>query len=262
MTTAAETRDKLLGVDPGSPAGDPEVQPKPDASRQPDQPVGDKPEGPKYVTLEAHQEVLKRLDAAGETISELRSVAGFVKKAQELFAPKRAQPELTERDKLIRSEMLRIMPELADLKDVHQIKETIVQTGAAAQEQIATGAWNVQQDLQKEYQVAVGDADASELIGAGIMSWLNKDQARSRRFYSGDKTVLEEGFKFVVGKLYGPARLERKRQIIRDRDRLPTGGPARGGSPAGGGRETKTLDFRDRKAVRTALAGALSQEPE
>lgn len=261
MTTpnAAETREKLMGVDPGSPAGDAGQEPKPE-SQPGGQPSADTK---KYVTLEAHQELLRRLDAKDSQIAELQSVAGIVKKAQEFFGgAAKAEPELSDRDRAVKSEILRIMPELAEAvragKDVKDLKETVAATGAAATEQIATAAWGVQQQLQVQFGVAVGDQDASEMIGTNIMSWINKDTARVRRYYAGDRSVLEEGFKHVVGKLYGPARLEAKRGVAAQRDRLPTGGPSRGGSPAaGGGREAPKVDFRNRGAVRAALAASL-----
>lgn len=251
-----------MGVDPGSPAGDsPEGQPK--AEDQPQgQPAGDTK---KYVTLEAHQELLRRLDSKDAQLAELQSVAGIVRKAQEFFGgAAKSEPELTDRDRAVKSEILRIMPELAEAiaagKDVKDLKATVQATGAAAHEQIATAAWGVQQQLQGQYGVAVGDADASEMIGTNIMSWINKDQTRVRRYYAGDRSVLEEGFKHVVGKLYGPERLAGKREMRQRRDALPTGGPSRGGSPAGGsggGEGAPKIDFRNRSAVRAALAGSL-----
>lgn len=263
MTTpnaAAETRERLMGVDPGSPAGDSPETPKSEETPQ-GQPAGDTK---KYVTLEAHQELLRRLDSKDAQLAELQSVAGIVRKAQEFFGgAAKAEPELTDRDRAVKSEILRIMPELADAvaagKDVKDLKATVQATGAAAQEQIATAAWGVQQQLQGQYGVAVGDADASEMIGTNIMGWINKDQARVRRYYAGDRSVLEEGFKHVVGKLYGPDRLAGKREMRQRRDALPTGGPSRGGSPAGGGdgQGAPKIDFRNRSAVRAALAGSL-----
>lgn len=239
MADAAETRAAMMA----EPGAEPAVETPPA-----------EPTAPQGVTPEQLAAIQGELEKTKGELSSLQETKALVEKAKTLFLKEDKGVELTTKDVEIKKELLRIMPELADLPNVKQALTQLGQAAKQAEQGVKANAWSYVQALQADYGVGKDDPEMSEMIGVNIREWINKDQARLQRFYTGDKEVLREGFEHVVGKLFGPARLERKRKTLEKVANAPVV-PARPGVAAGGGSPDK-LDYSDRKAVRAALRNA------
>ena len=183
----------------------------------------------------------------------LSETAALVEKAKQIFFKQDTGTPLSKDDMAVRTELLRIMPELKNVPNISEALQQIKTSAAAAQSGIHASAWNFQQSLQRDYKIGVDDPEMAEMIGVNIKEWINKDPARVQRYFAGDtKEIVKEGFEHVVGKLLGPARLAKKRDVVARVANAPIV-PARGGVAGVDGGKSASLDFSDKKSVRAAL---------
>lgn len=248
----AEVKD-ALGVKSDSPTDnlEPQAGTVVDTGKQADTPLAD------TVSKAEFDAVLTRLQDAGREIQNLKEIQVYVEKAKQIFGGQPEGTPLSERDQTILKELKRLVPGLQYLDQIPKLVEGVKEASAQAGDALAEAAWAHQINLQKEHDLAPADRETSELIGGNIRSWMEKDQSRLRRYFGGDKDVIREGFEYVVGKLYGPARLQAKRQRIDSVRRAPIvptsrGSAGSGSSGEGGGK----IDFQNKKDVKTALRAA------
>ena len=189
----------------------------------------------------------------------LKETAALVEKAKALFLPSAEGAPLSKEDQAVKGELLRLFPDLGGVGDIKKALDQIKFAATSAQEATHANAWSQTQSLLKDAKIAADDPETAEMIAVNIREWVNKDPTRIKRYYSADtKEVIKEGFEHVVGKMYGPARLAKKRDVVNKTLNAPIV-PARGGVAGGiagqpGGADK--LDFSDKKSVRAALRSA------
>lgn len=214
--------------------------------------------GDKGVSPETAQALIARLQEASTRIRQLEGVQAKVERIEKAFSDPDKPAELSDRDKAILAELHRLVPGLKHVEDIPKLKEALTTAGAAAQEGMADAAWAYQLTLQKESGVGADDGELNEMIGVNIREWVKKEPERLKRYFRGDKDVIREGYEAVTSKLFGPARLAKKREMVVKKPVVPG---ARGSSGGPGGTVTQ-VDFSDRKAVRSALRAALASGEE
>jgi hypothetical protein len=240
------------------------VETKPDVSAGTDAGTGS---GSSTVSLEAFNEVLERLKSTNAQLESMKGGMAFVEKVKQVLTDDK--PVQSPRDQMIRDELYRLIPALKYVDSIPQAIEAIQVATKKNSDFAADTAWKTQQDLQKEFKVATDDPEVTQMLGVQIREWLRADETRQRRYTNGDREVIREGFEHVVGKLYGPDRLAKKRDTVARARALPSVPGGRGGG-AGQPGETPQINFKQapglvRKDVRTALrafAGTMGREAE
>ena len=192
------------------------------------------------------------LEAARKDIAAAKEVAAQVEQVRKIFTKTEEGTPLTAQDKQIRDEILRIVPEVRDAASAKEYVQKFQEIAKEAQKSIVERAWTYTQSLAKEHKLPE-DPEAIAAIGSGMKAWIDADPQRYRRFATGDKEVIKEGFDHIVSKLYGPQRLAAKRAAVAKAQSAPVV-PARGGVAGGFSAPSATkIDFSDKKSVREAL---------
>ena len=190
------------------------------------------------------------LAKAGERLSIIDRVA-------EVVTGKSAQATLSKEDEAVLTELNRLIPGLKHLNSLPQLAQTMQTAAKTAAESLTQAAYGYQLELQQESGVKVDDPKVNFFIGTAIKEWINQDQGRRERFWRGDRTVIQEGFKDVKASVLDGLRQQSKVDTLKTNFSRP-----KSSAPAGGASATGTgpaaVDFTDKKSVRDAFKAALA----
>jgi hypothetical protein len=204
-----------------------------------------------YDKMAAEVEGLKgALAGAGQKLAVLDKVA-------EALGDKPAGSTLTKEEQAVVAELQRLMPHILPnaklLDQAPQLLQTVQSASRAAAQGMVEAAYGYQLELQNGAGLKTDDQDFNFVVGGAIKEFINADKDRQARFWRGDRTVIEEGFKHVQKHFGGTSRSKAAMDTVNSRPRNtgPTGQAGATGSP-------KVVDFADKKSVRDAFKAALA----
>lgn len=153
--------------------------------------------------------------------------------------------------------MPHVLPNIEALDSLPQIQSTIQSAAMAAADALAQASFGYQLELQTEAGLKVDDPKLNRFVGVAIKEWINEDRNRAERFWRGDRTVIQEGFKEVLETVGATFRRSEKQDTLRVVAARPRSASPGGGSQASNG-EVPSVDFQDKKSVRAAFRAALA----
>ena len=126
-----------------------------------------------------------------------------------------------------------------------------------AAEALTQAAFGYQLELQAEAGLKVDNPKLNKFIGGAIKDWINEDRDRGSRFWRGDRSVIQEGFKEIAETVGATFRRAEKQAITQVNFARPAS-KSPGGGTSGANGEVPTVDFADKKSVRAAFRAALA----
>lgn len=222
-------------------------------------PADQPPAQSEYVSKTDHEKVLAEVASLKESLTGAGEKLAILDRVAEMLVGKSAESPLSKEEQLVVAELRKLMPHVVPnikfLDQAPQLAQTIQQATKTATESLTQAAYGYQLELQADAGLDTKDAKFNYLLGNSIKEWINQSPDRRARFWRGDRTVIEEGFK-EVKPYFAPAQRAERREMAQTLQTRPkNSAPAGAGAPNGEGRGAP--DMSDRKSVRAAIMAAI-----
>ena len=204
----------------------------------PETPVVTKPAGPPAASAE-------ELAALKQQFEGLRNDAQLVHRLKELFSEQPSDP----RDKLIRKEIQRLVPELDDVDKIKRLLPAIVESLAASTEDRvqsrATEADTIMRGLMEGLGLDAADDEAAGYLEETITREIRANPELLKDWSRGNvKRAVTKAFDKVQTKLFAPVRAKSKAGAVKTITESPRATP-RGGTPSAPASKLAALDLKD-----------------